>query len=469
MNLPQAEQEFEALLYYLNHNQGCDLTSYKRSTLLRRFQVRMQSININSYQDYLKYLQSHDDEWMALLDTVLINVTSFFRDRAAWDYLANDIIPKIIASKSADEPIRVWSAGCASGQEVYSLVMLFASALGVDNCLARVQFYATDVDEAAVRQARNGTYSTREIIGIDADLLEKYFEKTEHGYVFNRKLRAKIVFGHHNLTENPPMSKIDLLSCRNVLIYFDDEAKAAILARFHFALKRNGFLFLGMSEMLVNRRAIFTPVNLNHRVFAKGLDLNLEDHLRINPKSSDKQAIELRTTKDYIWQTTFEASPFAQLAIDSKGGLLMANKEANVLFGLTLDHQGSPIQELEIGRLVNFSSLLQRVYWNRQPVTLRNTAWATETGTKYFDIAIAPIFKQHRDLIAINLTFINITDKQQQQEQLKSTFSELAKLRATLRQSLAALDSTQAELECTQLELKSLKQEMQFIEGDLHK
>ncbi|HEY9779776.1 MAG TPA: PAS domain S-box protein, partial [Leptolyngbyaceae cyanobacterium] len=227
--------------------------------------------------------------------------------------------------------------------------------------------------------------------------------------------------------------------------------------------------FLGMSEMLVNRRAIFTPVNLNHRVFAKGLDLNLEDHLRINPKSIDKQAIELQTSKDYIWQTTFEASPFAQLAIDSKGGLLMANKEANVLFGLTLDHQGSPIQELEIGRLVNFSSLLQRVYWNRQPVTLRNTAWATETGTKYFDIAIAPIFKQHRDLIAINLTFINITDKQQQQEQLKSTFSELAKLRATLRQSLAALDSTQAELECTQLELKSLKQEMQFIEGDLHK
>ena len=438
MNLPQALPELSALLYYLKQNCGCDLTGYKRSTLLRRFQVRMQSININSYQDYLKYLHSHDDEWIALLDTVLINVTDFFRDRDAWDYLANDIIPKIIASKSADEPIRVWSAGCASGQEVYSLVMLFASALGVDNCLARVQFYATDVDEAAVRQARLGTYSTREIIGIGADWLEKYFEKTEHGYVFDRKLRSKIVFGHHNLAENAPMSKIDLLSCRNVLIYFDDEAKAAILARFHFALKRNSFLFLGMSEMLVNRRAIFTPVNLNHRVFAKGLDLNLEDHLRINPKSIDKQAIELQTTKDYIWQTTFEASPFAQLAIDSKGGLLMANKEANVLFGLTLDHQGSPIQELEVGRLVNFSSLLQRVYWNRQPVTLRNIAWATETATKYFDIAIAPIFKQHRDLIGINLTFINITDKQQQQEQLKSTFSELAKLRATLRQSLAA-------------------------------
>lgn len=469
MNLPQAEREFEALLYYLKQNCGCDLTGYKRSTLQRRLQVRMQSINIGSYQDYLKYLHSHDDEWMALLDTVLINVTDFFRDRDAWDYLANDVIPKIIASKSADEPIRVWSAGCASGQEVYSLVMLFASALGINDCLVRVQFYATDVDEAAVRQARQGIYSTKEIIGIPTDWLERYFEKTEHGYVFDRKLRAKIVFGHHNLTENAPMSKIDLLSCRNVLIYFDDEAQAAILARFHFALKRNGFLFLGKSEMLVNRRAIFTPVNLNHRVFAKGLDLNLEEHLRINPKSSDKQAIELRTTKDYIWQTTFEASPFAQLAIDSKGSLLMANKEANVLFGLTLDHQGSPIQELEVGRLVNFSSLLQRVYWNRQPVALRNTAWATETGTKYFDITISPVFKQHRNLIAYILTFIDITDKQQQELQLKSASLELAELRATLGQSLAAATSAQAQLEFTQLELESLKQEMQFTLGDLHK
>lgn len=468
MNLPQALPEFEALLHYLKHDKSCDLTSYKRSTLVRRFQVRMQNINIGSYQDYLKYLHSHNDEWMALLDTVLINVTTFFRDRDAWEYLANDIIPKIIASKSAEEPIRVWSAGCASGQEVYSLVMLFASALGIDDCLARVQFYATDVDQAAVRQARIGTYSTKEIIGIPPDWLEKYFEKTENGYVFERKLRSLIVFGHHNLAENAPMSKIDLLSCRNVLIYFDVEAQAAILARFHFALKRNGFLFLGQSEMLINRKAIFTPVNLSHRVFAKGLDLDLQDHLRINPTSSHKQAVEPMTIKNYICQFAFETNLFAQLAIDSKGCLLMANKQANVLFGLTYEHQGSSIQELEPGLLVNFSSLLQRVYWKRQPVTLRNIIWATKTNTKYFDIEIAPVFKSHRDLIAINLTFIDITDKQQQQDQLKSASSQLAKLRAMLGQAEAAATSTHAQLESTQKELESLKQEMQLIERDLH-
>jgi two-component system CheB/CheR fusion protein len=429
----------------------------------------MQSINIGSYQDYLKYLQSHDDEWMALLDTVLINFTSFFRDRDTWDYLANNIIPKIIACKQANEPIRVWSAGCASGQEVYSLVMLFAEALGIDDCLQRVQFYATDVDEAAVRQARQATYSTLEIIGIPPDWLEKYFEKTKSGYVFDRKLRSKIVFGHHNLAENAPMSKIDLLTCRNVLIYFDVEAQAVILARFHFALKRNGFLFLGKSETPINRKAIFTPVNYYHQVFAKGLDLDLEDHLRINPRSSNKQAIEPMTTKNYICQTLFEASPFAQLAIDSKGCLLMANKQANVLFGLTLDHQGRSIQELEVGRLVNLSSLLPQVYWNRHPVTLRNIARATEKGTKYFDIAIAPVFKQNRDLIAVNLTFIDITGKQQLEDQLKSANLELAKLSETLKQTEAAATSTHAQLESTQLELETVNQEMQFIERDLHR
>ena len=172
----EANPEFEALLDYLKHSQGCDLTGYKRSSLMRRFRHRMQSINIDSYQSYLKYLQCHCEEYLALLDDVLINVTCFFRDRDAWDYLAAQVIPKIIALKQADEPIRVWSAGCASGQEVYSLAMLFAETLGINDYLQRVQLFATDVDEAAVRQARQATYSTSEIkrlrqMGIDPHTL----------------------------------------------------------------------------------------------------------------------------------------------------------------------------------------------------------------------------------------------------------------------------------------------------------
>ena len=219
MNQPEANPEFEALLDYLKHSRGCDLTGYKRSTLMRRFRQRMQNINIDSYQSYLQYLQHHPQEYLDLLNDVLINVTSFFRDRDAWDYLAALVLPKILASKQPYEPIRVWSAGCAAGQEIYSLLILLAEALGIESCLERVQCFATDADQAALQQTRKATYSDLEIASIPPHLLEKYFEQTEQGYVFHPTLHSTIIFGHHDLAQDAPMSKIDLLACRNVLMY----------------------------------------------------------------------------------------------------------------------------------------------------------------------------------------------------------------------------------------------------------
>jgi len=296
----EANQEFEALLDYLKHNQKCDLTGYKRSTLMRRFQYRMQSINIDSYSSYLHYLQTHSEEYLALLDDVLINVTSFFRDRDAWEYLATEIVPKIIANKQPNEQIRVWSAGCSTGQEVYSLLLLLTEALGIESCLQRVRCFATDADKAALWQARQGTYSELEVATIPADLRKKYFEQTEQGYVFHSRLRRMVVFAYHDLIQDAPMSKIDLLMCRNVMIYFNLKAQTAILVRFHFALKNIGFLFLGKTESVINRRQIFTPISLKHRLYAKGLKLELSDFLLINPQSRKKPALNAPTPQTNI-------------------------------------------------------------------------------------------------------------------------------------------------------------------------
>lgn len=268
----QTNPEFEALLDYLKHRQDCDLTGYKRSTLMRRFQYRMQSIKINSYQSYREYLESNRSEWLALLDKILINVTCFFRDRNSWDYLAQQIIPNIITSTQPDQSMRVWSAGCASGQEVYSLMMLFAETLGIESCLQRVQFYATDIDEAAINRARQGIYQPTEVTEIPPDLLEKYFEQTEQGYLFDRKLRRAIIFGEHNLAADIPISNIDLLVCRNALMYFNADTQAKILSDFDFALNNNGFLFLGnaeTAETLKLKRPIFSPVHLKYRLYTK--------------------------------------------------------------------------------------------------------------------------------------------------------------------------------------------------------
>ncbi|PSF35440.1 chemotaxis protein CheR [Aphanothece hegewaldii CCALA 016] len=421
MDLPQANQELESLLNYLKNSRGCDLTGYKRSSLLRRFRFRMQQININSYQEYLKYLQNNSEEWLTLLNTVLINYTGFFRDRSSWDYLAKEIIPKIIASKQKNESIRVWVAGCASGEEVYSLVMLWAEALGIESCLERVQFYATDIDEEAIKEARQATYQSNpvrelspdddptldivphtELTGISPYLLNKYFQHHKDSYTFDPQLRRTIIFARHDLVKNAPISKIDLLVCRNVLIYFTPEYQATIFVRFHFALKDTGFLFLGKAESIINNRAIFTPISLKHRIYAKGLDLDLNDHLLINPKTHFKRSNERQDSKNFFWQTAFEINPLPQIAVNLHNYLIDANEAAHLLFGLKLDDLNRPFNQLELSKLVGE---MKTFYENPHQVTLTDVEWHTATDTKYFDISIVPVYDKKKTLLGAILTF----------------------------------------------------------------
>lgn len=281
INSTEAHQELEALLDYLKHSRDCDLTGYKRSSLIRRLEHRMRCININNYQSYQQYLHSQPEELPALLNDVQIKVTSFFRDDDAWDYLATEIIPAIIANRQPDQPIRVWSAGCAAGQEIYSCLILFAEALGIESCLKFVQCFATDISLSAIRQAQQGVYTESQITGIPQPLRQKYFQHTPQGYVFHPQLCRTIIFCCHDLTSDAPMSKIDLVICRNVLIYFNQRAQESILVRFHFALKKTGFLFLGRAEAIISRRQIFPPVNLKHHVYTKGLKLEVEDYFSL--------------------------------------------------------------------------------------------------------------------------------------------------------------------------------------------
>lgn len=419
--------DFEALLDYLKQNCGCDLTLYKRASLMRRFQHRMQQLDIENYTNYLQYLQAHPEESAPLLDTILINFSGFFRDADAWDYLANTVIPQIITSKQPQQKIRVWSAGCAGGQEVYTLAMLLGEALGIEQYLQQVQIFATDLDDSALKLARQGSFSENEVVGIPRELLSKYFEKIEQRYVFDFKLRSTFVFGRHNLAINAPMSKIDLLVCRNVLIYFNLQTQATVLVRFHFALTNKGFLFLGKSESLANNN-LFNPVSLKHRIFAKGQNLTLNDHLLIRPQTRQKKAHLSATTQARVWQTAFMESPFAQLAIDTKGYLIAANDQAYALFGLKDSNLGARVQNLEIGRVVNLSVLIRQLNSDRRALQEQNVKWVTETGTTYLDIYIKPILDESGTLLGANLIFIDITKHIHLENELESLRAKMATL-----------------------------------------
>jgi two-component system, chemotaxis family, CheB/CheR fusion protein len=329
------DPQFEALLDFLHISRGFDFTGYKRSSLMRRVLKRRNALSLPSFGDYLDYLQVHPDEFEHLFNTILINVTSFFRDKPAWDYLCSDILPRIMLNKDPNEPIRVWSGGCASGEEAYSLAIAIAEFLGAEAFHQRVKIYATDMDNEALVQARKATYSEEDIKDVPEEYRNKYFTHANNGeYVFNSEVRQVVIFGQHDLVQDAPISRLDLLVCRNTLMYFNAETQGRILARFHFALNDRGILFLGKAEMLLTHANIFSPLDMKHRFFTKVSRPDIRDSLLALGQISDEQLSNRLGRLIRMRDLAFESSPNAQLIIDTNSVLLAANESAKKLFSL---------------------------------------------------------------------------------------------------------------------------------------
>jgi two-component system CheB/CheR fusion protein len=271
MNERVPEQETDAgledLLRFLRDARGFDFTGYKRSTLGRRIRKRMNDAGAQGYADYRDRLETDADEFRTLFNTILINVTSVFRDPEGWDLLRTDAVPQVLAQSSPEDEIRVWSAGCSSGEEAFSLAIVFAEAMGFDEFQRRVKIYATDVDEEALRDARSGLYTAKALEPLPPELRDKYFEPSGARFVFHSDLRRRVIFGRHDITRDAPISRLDLLVCRNTLMYFNVESQTQIIDRFHFALREGGYLFLGKAEMLLNDGERFEAVSIRQRLF----------------------------------------------------------------------------------------------------------------------------------------------------------------------------------------------------------
>src|SRR3954470_3501047 len=272
-------EQLQDLLDYLKRSRGFDFSVYKKTTLSRRIEKRMANAQVATFAEHQDYLEVNAREFTELFNTILINVTSFFRDAPAWEFLATDVVPQLLDSRPDDVPLRVWSAGCASGEEGYTAAMVLAEALGADAFKSRVKIYATDLDDEALAEARHGVYPGDALKAVPPPLIDKYFEPTTRGLAFRPDLRRSIIFGRNDLVADAPISRIDLLLCRNVLMYFTPEAQAQILERFNFALNPTGFLFLGKSEMLIAHRELFSPDSLKWRIFRKVNRHNLRERL----------------------------------------------------------------------------------------------------------------------------------------------------------------------------------------------
>jgi two-component system CheB/CheR fusion protein len=283
--ITEQDSGFEVLLEHLRRYRGIDFSGYKQPSLIRRVVSRMRVAGVGDCVDYLAYLDEHPGEYGLLFDSILINVTGFFRDDAAWGYIREALLPQLLALKPAEEPVRVWSAGCASGEEVYTLAMLFAEAVGPEAFSHRVKIYATDVDEEALTQAREGAYNDQDLDSVPSAMRTRYFETAGSRHVIRPDLRRVILFGRQDVLRDAPISCVDLLVCRNTLMYFDTEAQGRILARFRMALVEGGYLFLGKAELIAAHTRIFHPVNLKHHIFQRAATLGFHEGL---PERSDR-------------------------------------------------------------------------------------------------------------------------------------------------------------------------------------
>jgi PAS domain S-box-containing protein len=263
------DEEVSTIFSLVRTRTGHDFSSYKTSTAIRRIERRMTVNEVSELKSYIELLQKQPEEAEALAQDILIGVTSFFRDPEAFHCLARKVLPRLFAERPLDEPVRIWHACCATGEEVYSMAMLVREYLDRNRLNVKVQIFATDLDEAAIAQARAGVYDEAACAGVGEERLRRFFNKNGGSWQVSKSLREMVVFAQHSLIKDPPFSRLDLLVCRNFLIYVKPELQKRLIALFHQVLRPQGFLFLGSAESVGQHSDLFVTLDKKWKIFAR--------------------------------------------------------------------------------------------------------------------------------------------------------------------------------------------------------
>ena len=466
--IQEAEAEdFETLLEFLKLNRGFDFTGYKRSSLQRRISKRMQEIGMESFADYQDHLEVHPAEFRNLFNTICINVTGFFRDQASWDHLVQETLPVLLEAIPADEQVRVWCAGCASGEEAYTAAIVLAEALGEEAYLERAKIYATDVDEGSLAIARQGMYPSERLDSMASELAERYFEPAGSQLTFRKDLRRTVIFGRNDLVQDAPISRIDLLICRNTLMYFNAETQTHILGHFHFSLNDRGYLFLGKSEMLITRADMFTPVSTKGRVFRKVQRPSLRDRL-IVAADGDGEAPQVGSLFQ-LREASFDAGPVAQVVVDSAGLVVLANQQARSLFGLTASDMGRPLHDLEFSfRPADLRSAFEGVQDGGHAVSLGVVQWESARGEDHFhEVVASPLVTDAGAFLGTSITFTDVERFERLRGELERSKRELEMAYEELQSTVEELETTNEELQSTNEELETMNEELQSTNEEL--
>ena len=463
------------LVEELANNRNLDLRGYKTTTLERRIRKRMSEVSARSYSEYLQRVHQDPHETDALLNTILINVTEFFRDPQAWEALRTEVLPGRLRQLKPGDTFRAWCAGCASGEEPYSLAILISDFLGAKLGDYDIKIYATDIDEEALNIARRGEYSAERLRRVRPDWWDRYFSGSARLRI-NREQRRLVIFGRSNLMLDAPISHCQLIICRNLLIYFDTVTQKQILARMHYALEPGGVLFLGKAESKLSESHLFRPLNLRWRLFqrldsrAETLGLPPAREAEAETPAMDKTEQQLRTLQLYH-HYILDSLKSGIMELDSGDVVVTHNEAALQIWNLRGGRlEGKRLQNTEIAvRCPEMPRRLEESRDRTEPVEFHCTV-RTDSDEKAVHVSIRAIVSPEGDRTG---TLIHCDDVSLQErlqttiEQLEATGEELQSANEELETTNEELQSTNEELETTNEELQSLNEELENMNEEL--
>lgn len=463
------------LLQELAEQRNFDFRGYKKTTLERRFRRRMFHLNIDDYGEYGEYIRDHPDEANQLLNTILINVTDFFRDPPAWEILRHEILPGLLKRIKPGHSFRAWSAGCASGEEPYSIAILLAEHFGPRIQDYDIKIYATDIDEDALNSARRGEYSADVVRQIRPEWREKYF----HGKGLmrvNREIRRLVIFGRSNLGHDAPISHVNLLVCRNLLIYFDSDLQKQILARMHYALDPGGVLFLGKSESQLTNSQQFQRLNARWRIFQRITSSpSADDRPERRQEAPEQLSIDSRTQEldglrnqhryllDTIRVGVLSLAPDETIAQHNTAALILCALPTSNLAGRRLADTDIFMRIPDLGAQLQATRINNES--SRFPTHIK-----MGSEEKLIEVTIRPLLdeKGQRSGTLIYLEDQTVQEKLQTTvEELESTSEELQSANEELETTNEELQSTNEELETTNEELQSTNEELETTNEEL--
>lgn len=496
------EETFPKIYLILKKASGIDFTNYKRTTVLRRIERRMVVTHSTNLAEYVKLLNENIEEANILVKEILIGVTNFFRDPAYFETLKQNVIYNIVQNCGEQEPIRVWSAGCSTGEEAYSVAILFREVLEKLNVHRDIKIFATDVDAKAIEQAGKGVYTESILDDVSSERLARFFTKKNDQYIISKDIRRMIIFAPHNMLSDPPFGKLNLIICRNVMIYFQPVLQRSLFGIFHSALKNGGYLFLGKSETAGEFSNVFVPVCSAEKIYIhKGegkVDefmppvFNIPNFQNVSPRISSMSDRELG---NYTLENTYVH--FLESFLPAS---VIVNEANNVIhfFGNYLDFLSIAPGKATFNffSMINkdlslvASTALNRCRLEHVTVTYTGIAVDCASGRKNIDLIVSPVsgrgteetgviavlFMEHKaaevdgvtEKYDVNTTAARrIADLEQElhesQNDLKTTIGELETVNEELQAANEELLTANEELQSSNEELQSVNEELYTV------